>query len=160
MVFFTPLLLLAVFLIRGAADFWGGYAFQRIGLGITTDVRNDLYRRLLEQDARFHAAHPSGELVSRVVSDVALMQSALSSRMFDVGQQSVTLVLLTLLLFSTDVTLATLVLLTAPAFVFVLVRFSRGVRGASRQSQVRMADVTAALLEGLRGHPVVKAFGA
>ncbi|MBE3133135.1 MAG: ABC transporter ATP-binding protein [Acidobacteria bacterium] len=94
------------------------------------------------------------------MSDVALMQSALSSKMFDVGQQSVTLVLLAALLFSTDVTLATLVLLTAPAFLFVLVRYGRRVRGASRRSQVRMADVTAALLEGLRGHPVVKAFGA
>ncbi|MFO7691684.1 MAG: ABC transporter ATP-binding protein [Vicinamibacterales bacterium] len=159
-VFFTPLLLLSVYLVRGAADFWGGYAFQRIGLGITTDIRNDLYRSLLDQDARFHAAHPSGELVSRVVSDVALMQSALSSKLFDVGQQSVTLVLLALLLVSTDSTLATLVLLTAPAFLFVIVRYSRRVRRASRSSQVRMADVTAAMLEGLRGHPVVKAFGA
>ena len=69
-VFFTPLLLLAIFLVRGAADYWGAYAFQRIGLGITTDIRNDLYRRLLEQDARFHAAHPSGELVSRIVNDI------------------------------------------------------------------------------------------
>jgi subfamily B ATP-binding cassette protein MsbA len=159
-VFFTPLLVFAVFLVRGAADFWGAYAFQRIGLGITTDIRNDIYRRLLDQDARFHAAHPSGALVSRVVSDVALMQSALSSKVFDIGQQSVTLVLLAALLFSTDLTLALLVLLTGPVFVFVIVRYSRRVRGASRRSQVRMADVTTAMLEGLRGHPVVKAFGA
>jgi subfamily B ATP-binding cassette protein MsbA len=159
-VFFTPILVLVVFLIRSAADFSGAYAFQRIGLGITTDIRNDVYRRLLDQDARFHAAHPSGELVSRVVSDIALMQSALASKVFDLGQQSVTLVLLLALLFSADFTLATLVLLTGPVFVFVLVRFSRRVRGASRRSQVRMADVTAAMLEGLRGHPVVKAFGA
>jgi ATP-binding cassette, subfamily B, bacterial MsbA len=159
-VFFTPLLVFAVFLVRGAADFWGAYAFQRIGLGITTDIRNDIYRRLLDQDARFHAAHPSGELVSRVVSDVALMQSALSSKVFDIGQQSVTLVLLAALLFSTDLTLALLVLLTGPVFLFVIVRYSRRVRGASRRSQVRMADVTTAMLEGLRGHPVVKAFGA
>ena len=158
-VFFTPLLLFAIFLVRGAADYWGGYAFQRIGLGVATDIRNDLYRRLLEQDARFHAAHPSGELVSRITNDISLMQNALSSRMFDVGQQSVTLVLLAGLLFSTDLTLATLLLLAAPAFLFVLMRFGRGVRGASRQTQARMAEVTATLLEGLRGHPVVKAFG-
>ena len=159
-VFFTPLLFFAVFLVRGVADFWGAYAFQRVGLSITNDVRNDLYRRLLDQDARFHASHPSGELVSRVVSDVALMQSALSKRLFDVGQQSVTLVLLILLLLSTDLALGALVLLMVPPFVFVLVRYSRRVRGASRRSQVRMADVTAALVEGLHGHPVVKAFGA
>jgi len=159
-VYFTPVLLLLVFLVRGAADFGGTYAFQRVGLGVTTDIRNDVYRRLLDQDARFHAAQPSGELVSRVVSDIALMQNALSSRVFDLGQQSVTLVLLAVLLVSTDATLALLLLLTSPLFLFVIVRYSRSVRGASRRSQVRMADVTAAMLDGLRGHPVVKAYGA
>jgi subfamily B ATP-binding cassette protein MsbA len=158
-VFFTPLLLLAVFLVRVAADYWGSYAFQRIGLGITTDIRNDLCRRLLEQDARFHSAYPSGELVARIVNDISLIQVPLSSRMFDALQQSVTLVLLAGLLLSTDFTLATLMLMTAPAFLFVLARFGRRVRGASRQTQVRMADVTATLLEALRGHAVVKAFG-
>lgn len=159
-VFFTPLLFFAVFLVRGVADFWGAYAFQRVGLSITNDVRNDLYRRLLDQDARFHAAHPSGELVSRVVSDIASMQSALSTRLWDVGQQSLTLVLLVLLLLSTDLALGAIILLMVPPFAFVLVRYSHRVRGATRRSQVRMADVTATLVEGLRGHPVVKAFNA
>ncbi len=159
-VFFTPLLFFAVFLVRGIADFWGSYAFQRVGLSITNDVRNDLYRRLLDQDARFHAAHPSGELVSRVVSDISSMQSALSTRLWDVGQQSLALVLLVLLLLSTDLALGAVILLMVPPFAFVLVRYSHRVRGATRRSQVRMADVTATLVEGLRGHPVVKAFNA
>ena len=157
-VFFTPLLLLAVFAIRGAADFWGAFAFQRIGLGIATDIRNDLYSRVLEQDARFHGRHPSGELVSRVISDISLVQSALSSRLFDVVQQSITLILLVLLLLSTDFQLATTVLVTAPLFVFVLARFGRSARKASRKGQLRLAEVTALMLEGVRGHAVVKAF--
>jgi ATP-binding cassette, subfamily B, bacterial MsbA len=158
-VFFTPLLLFGVFVVRGAADFWGAYAFQRIGLGIATDIRSDLYRRVLEQDARFHADHPSGELASRVINDMSLVQSALSSRLFDVAQQSVTLVLLVLLLLSTDFTLAVIVLTSGPVFVFVLARFGRSARKASRRGQQRIADATSVLLEGVHGHPVVKAFG-
>lgn len=157
-VFFTPLLLFGVFVARGAADFWGAYAFQRIGLGIAADIRTDLYGRVLEQDARFHAEHASGELASRVINDMSLVQSALSSRMFDVIQQSVTLVLLVLLLLSTDVTLALVVLVTAPVFILVLARFGRSARKASRRGQQRIADATSVLLEGVHGHPVVKAF--
>ncbi|HWN44486.1 MAG TPA: hypothetical protein VNW71_19845, partial [Thermoanaerobaculia bacterium] len=43
-VYFVPLLFVGVFLLRCLADFVSGYAFQNIGLGVTTDIRNDLYR--------------------------------------------------------------------------------------------------------------------
>jgi subfamily B ATP-binding cassette protein MsbA len=157
-VIFTPLLAFVVFLVRAAANLLGQYAFHRVGVGITTTLRNDLCGRLLDQDARFHATHPTGELVSRVTSDVGLMQSGLSSRLFDVAQQSVALVLLLALLFSTDAALASSVLLVAPLFVFILSRFGKEARRAGRQAQVGMADVTRVLLEGLAGHQVVKAF--
>lgn len=157
-VIFTPLLALLVFLVRATSDFFGEYAFQRVGLGITTELRNDLCRRLLDQDARFHATHPTGELVSRVTSDVGLMQTGLSSRLFDVAQQSVTLVLLLGLLFSTDAALASSVLVVAPLFLLVLSRFGKAARHAGRQAQAGMADVTRVLLEGIAGHQVVKAF--
>ena len=61
-VYFVPLLFVAVFLTRCLADFVSGYAFQHIGLGVTTDIRNDLYWHILRQSSRFHAEHPSGEL--------------------------------------------------------------------------------------------------
>jgi ABC-type multidrug transport system fused ATPase/permease subunit len=70
-VYFVPALFVLVFLLRSLADFTSGYAFQHIGLGVTTDIRNSLYRRILDQSSRFHSEHPSGELVARVVNDVA-----------------------------------------------------------------------------------------
>ena len=71
-VYFVPILFVAVFMLRSFSDFLNGYAFQQLGLGATTDLRNDLYRRTLDQSSRFHAEHPSGELVSRVVNDVGV----------------------------------------------------------------------------------------
>jgi subfamily B ATP-binding cassette protein MsbA len=159
-VFFTPLLLLAIFLLRGAADVVGGYAFQRVGLGVGTDVRNDLYGRLLEQSGRFHAAHPSGALISHIVSDVSALQGTLSSRLFDIFQQSITLVLLLALLLSTDLSLALVLAVAAPPFLYLFVRFGKAVRASSGRSQARMADIASVASEGLRGHAVVAAFGA
>ena len=77
-VYFLPVLFVIVFLLRCLADFVSGYAFQHIGLGVTTDIRNDLYRSILDQSSRFHAEHPSGELVARVINDVAMMQNAVA----------------------------------------------------------------------------------
>lgn len=158
-VVFVPLLLIVVFFLRSGSDFISGYAFQRVGLGVTTDLRNELYRRILHQSSRFYAAHPSGELVSRVVNDVALMQNAVANRLLDLFQQSATLLVLIAVLLSTHFQLALICLVAAPLLVIPIVRFGKGMRKTSHRSQERMADLAALMNEGVRGHRVVKAFG-
>jgi ATP-binding cassette, subfamily B, bacterial MsbA len=158
-VYFVPFLFVLIFLLRSLSDFTSGYAFQHIGLGVTTDIRNDLYRRILEQSSRFHADHPSGELVARVINDVALMQNAVSNRLLDLFQQSFTLVALLALLLSTNFRLALISLVAAPLLVYPIVRFGKGMRRTSHRSQERMADLASLMAEGVRGHRVVKAFG-
>ncbi|HET9210861.1 MAG TPA: ABC transporter ATP-binding protein [Thermoanaerobaculia bacterium] len=158
-VYFLPALFVVVFLLRCLADFVSGYAFQHIGLGVTTDIRNDLYRSILEQSSRFHADHPSGELVARVINDVAMMQNAVANRLLDLFQQSFTLVALLALLLSTHFRLALVSLIVAPALLVPIVRFGKGMRRTSHRSQERMADLASLMAEGVRGHRVVKAFG-
>ncbi|HZF12064.1 MAG TPA: ABC transporter ATP-binding protein [Thermoanaerobaculia bacterium] len=158
-VYFVPLLFVFVFLLRSLSDFVSGYSFQHLGLGMTTDIRNDLYWRVLNQSSRFHADHPSGELVARVINDVALMQNAVSNRLLDLLQQSVTLVFLLALLLSTHFKLALISLIAAPVMLYPIVRFGKGMRRTSHRSQERMADLASLMAEGIRGHRVVKAFG-
>lgn len=158
-VYFVPLLFVFVFLLRSLADFISGYAFQHIGLGVTTDIRNDLYHRILGQSSRFHGEHPSGELVARVINDVAVMQNAVANRLLDLFQQSITLVFLIGLLLSIHFKLAVVALVVAPVLVYPIVRFGKGMRRTTHRSQERMADLASLMTEGIRGHRVVKAFG-
>jgi subfamily B ATP-binding cassette protein MsbA len=158
-VWFVPVLLVAVFFLRSLGDFLSGYAFQHIGFGITTDIRNDLYRHVLDQSSRFHSRHPSGELVARVINDVQLMQSAVSNRLLDLFQQGVTLLFLVAFLLSSHFRLALFALVAAPVLLYPIVRFGKGMRRTSHRSQERMADLASLMAEGIRGHRVVKAFG-
>lgn len=158
-VLFVPLLLVIVLVVRSAANFLSGYSFQRIGLGVTTDIRNELFRHVVNQSSRFHSEHPSGELMSRVVSDVSVIQGAVSTKLLDLLQQSVVLVALLALLLSTNLKLALVSLLAVPAFLYPIVRFGQGMRSTSHRSQERMAELSQLLAEAVRGHRVVKAFG-
>ena len=157
--YFVPLLFVVVFGVRSFSNFISGYSFQRIGLGVTTDIRNDLYRSILDQSSRFHAEHTSGELVARVVSDVGVMQNAVSSRMLDLFQQGLLLLVLLALLLSTNARLALICLVLGSVILFMIVRFGEGMRRSSHRSQERMADLAGLVNEGVRGHRVVKAFG-
>jgi subfamily B ATP-binding cassette protein MsbA len=158
-IYFVPLFFVAVFMLRSFSDFVNGYAFQQLGLRATTDLRNDLYRRTLDQTARFHAEHPSGELVSRVVHDVGVLQSAISTRLVDLFQQSLTLIGLLALLFSIQFKLAFVALVAAPALIYPIYRFSKSMRKTSHRTQERTADLANLVSESARGHRVVKAFG-
>ena len=157
-VWFAPALFVLVFLARSLALFVTGYAFQRIGLGATTDMRNDLYRRILDQSSRFYANHPSGELVSRVVNDVGVMQTAVSTRLMDIVQQPLALGLMVWYLLSIHQELTLLSLVAAPLLLYPIVRFGKGMRRTSHRSQEHMADLANLVAEGVRGHRVVKAF--
>ncbi|MDH3745971.1 MAG: ABC transporter transmembrane domain-containing protein [Acidobacteriota bacterium] len=157
-VYFVPILFVIVLLIRSLASFVSGYAFQRIGLGMTTDMRNHLFRRIVGQSSRFHARHSSAELISRVVNDVSVMQNAVSTRILDLFRESVTLFFLVYMLLSTDLRLALICLVTTPLFLYALFRFGKGMRSTSQRSQERMADLTMLLSEATRGHQVVQAF--
>lgn len=158
-VYFLPILVVVVFLFRSLSNFVSTYSFQRIGLGVTNDLRNDLYRQVLTQSSRFHALHPSGELISRIVNDIGMMQNVVSYRVVDLVQQSLTLAFLLALLLSTHLKLALICLVLTPIFVFPIVRFGSGMRRTSHRSQERMADLANLVGEGVRGHRVVKAFG-
>ena len=158
-VWFYPLLFLGVFLLRSLADFVNGYLFQVIGLGATNDLRNDLYRHILHQSSRFYSDHPSGELVSRVGNDISVMQNAISNRLLDLFQQSVTLLLLIWYLLSAHLRLALICLVAVPLVVYPIVRFGQGMRRTSHRSQERLADLSNLVAEAVRGHRVVKAFG-
>ncbi len=157
-VYFVPLLFVLVYALRSGMAFLSGFSFQRIGFGVTTDIRNDLYGRLLEQSSRFHARHPSGELMSRVVNDVTMMQVAVSSRLLDLFQQTASLLVMLAMLLSIHFRLAFFSLVVTPVILFPVIRFGKGIRKTSHKSQERMADLAQLLTEGIRGHRVVKAF--
>ncbi len=158
-VWFLPLVFLAVFLMRSLAAFVNGYLFQIIGLGATNDLRNDLYERILHQSSSFYAKHPSGELISRVGNDISVMQNAVTNRLLDLLQQSLTLLLLVWYLLSTHFQMALVCLVLVPAVIYPVVRFGKGMRRTSHRSQERLADISNLVAEAVRGHRVVKAFG-
>ena len=158
-VFFSPILLVLVLLLRSLMAFVSGYSFQRAGLGLTTDIRNDLYRHIIHQSSRFHQKHTSGELYSRVVSDVAKLQNAVAARLFDIFMSVALLLVYAAYLLTIHFTMAIVSLFAVPVFGYLLARFGKGMRKVTHRSQERMADLSGFLSEGIRGNRVVKAFG-
>ena len=150
--------LLLVFVIRAFTSFFSEFAFQKVGLSTVRDLRNELYERLIFQSHRFFSERSTGEMVSRVVSDADAIQAAVSTRMGDLFQESITLIGLIVYVFFSNPELAVIGLVIAPLLVFPVVHFGLKLRGTTHRSQERMADVATILEETIRGVRIVKAF--
>jgi subfamily B ATP-binding cassette protein MsbA len=150
--------LLIVFIIRAFTSFFSEYAFQKVGLSTVRDLRNELYERIITQSHRFFSERSTGEMVSRVVSDADAIQAAVSTRMGDLFQESITLLGLIVYVFISNTELAVISLVVAPIIVAPVVHFGKRLRGTTHRSQERMADIATLLEETIRGVRIVKAF--
>jgi ATP-binding cassette, subfamily B, bacterial MsbA len=151
-------IILIVFLLRAVTSFFSEFSFQKVGLSTVRDLRNQLYERMIGQSHRFFTERPTGEMVSRVVSDADAIQAAVSTRMGDLLQESVTLVGLTAYLFYVNPFLALVSLIGAPLIIAPVVQFGKRLRRTTHRSQERMAEIATLLEETIRGVRIVKAF--
>ena len=86
------------------------------------------------------------------------IQAAVSTRMGDLFQESITLFGLLAIVFIMNTELAILTLIVAPVIVTPVVQFGKRLRGTTHRSQERMADIATLLEETIRGVRIVKAF--
>ncbi|HET8798194.1 MAG TPA: ABC transporter ATP-binding protein, partial [Thermoanaerobaculia bacterium] len=151
-------ILLAVFVLRAITSFLSEYSFQKVGLSTVRDLRNQLYERMIGQSHHFFSRRSTGEMVSRVVSDADAIQAAVSTRMGDLLQESVTLIGLILYVLIKNPTLALVSFIGAPLIITPVVQFGKRLRKTTHRSQERMAEIATILEETIRGVRIVKAF--
>src|SRR5439155_742230 len=123
------------------------------------DHRNDAYRQLLRKSARFYSQASTGDLLSRMLSDVEQIQSAFGTRLADFAQGVLTILLVLVYAFSLNPGLAFGVFVIAPIVLLPIVDNTRRLGKAAFSSRERIGGIGALLSETLRGHRVIKTYG-
>ena len=122
-------------------------------------LRNDLYAHLQRLPAAFHDRWHSGQLLSRAMADISVIRRFVGFGLVFLIVNSVTFVLVIVLLFRVYAPLA---LVTATAILplaFLSSRFRRRYTVVSRRIQDQQGDLTTLAEEAATGIRVIKAFG-
>jgi len=151
--------ILGVFLIKGLCDFFGNFLVNYAGLAGVRDLRNHVYRVVLNQSPAFFQKTHTGKLISSLVNDVERIQVALSHILADLLRQGFIVVALLWVLMQTDWKLAAVSLTVLPAVLIPTSRIGRRIRSTTRKAQDQLGDLTQILEETIAGNRVVKAFG-
>ena len=152
--------LLLVYLVKGLGAYSSAFVMTDIGQRVVRDLRDQLFRHILDQSATFFSRHTSGQLMSRITNDVNQVQQAVSETVGDLMREGLSVIGLALFLFYKDARLALVAVTGAPLVVYPLVRFGKRIRSTTRRSQEQLEQLSHVTAEAFTGHRIVKAFGA
>ena len=154
-----PVVIVALFAIRGAAAFVAAYSLGWVGSRLVTDLRNAMFARLLALPARFYDEQPSGGLISKLTFDVTQVTAAATSALTIVFRDTLAIVGLLAYLLWLNWKLTLFALVMGPLIVAVVRVLSVRLRSSSREVQNAMGYITQVIDETISGHKVVKLFG-
>jgi ATP-binding cassette subfamily B protein len=154
------LLLAALALVQGAAVAGRHLLFSLAGERGVRRVRERLYASLVSQEIGFFDASRTGELVSRLGTDCATLQSLVAAQVSMALRHTITAVGGVVLLFFTSPRLTVVMLLVVPAVAVGAVAYGRRVRELARRYQDALADASHVAEESLSSIRTVRAFVA
>ncbi|NJP06252.1 MAG: ABC transporter ATP-binding protein [Chloroflexaceae bacterium] len=145
----------------GSLSWFFNYIRQLLSARVIGDVvltlRDDAFDAVTRRDLSFYDQYPSGKIVSRVTSDTQDFSNVVTLTI-DLISQLVLVVVLSVVLFVVEPTLALITISVAPAFVITALVFRRIARWTSRRTQRMRAQVNNIVQETISGIAVAKTF--
>ncbi|WP_446009496.1 lipid A export permease/ATP-binding protein MsbA [Candidatus Electrothrix sp.] len=153
-----PLALLAVFFIKGIFYFLYSYLLEWIGQCVIKDLRCRIYGHLNDLSMGFFHKNSTGDLISRIMNDVSMLQGSVSHALIHLLRDFFTVCGLLAVIFYMDWRLAFVSLIFIPMAAIPIVVFGKKFRRISTNYQQGMAEASDFLNETIRGTRIVKAF--
>ena len=150
--------LLAVTLVNGILRFCYQIVFETASQGTLYNMRDKVYRKLLEEDFAFYNKKRTGDLMSRQTGDMDALRHFVAYIIYSVYQNVLMFIFALLMIFTVNVKLALCMLVVLPFTAFTTYRQSKAVRPAFQRNRNCFSSLNAFVQENVSGNRVVKAF--
>jgi ATP-binding cassette, subfamily B, bacterial MsbA len=154
-----PVALIILYFIKAVLTYAQNLIIFGISWELVVGFRGKLFTHIHKLPFVFFEDHETGELMSRINNDVAIMQSTVTRLMKEFMQNSVMLFGLLGWVFYLKWDWALMALIIFPIMVFPVLSIARKLRRLSRQGQEILASINATIIESFSGIKVIRAFG-
>jgi ATP-binding cassette, subfamily B, bacterial len=145
--------------IEAVLTFLRRWIISKATLGTETGVRTDLYAKLQRLPLSFHSRWQSGQLLSRIMNDLATTRRFLGFGLLFIVMNVVQIAITTAILLQMYVPLGLVVLASIVPVTLLCLRNEREYTRLSRQVQDQTGDVASSVEEAAYGLRVIKSFG-
>jgi ATP-binding cassette, subfamily B, bacterial MsbA len=148
----------AIMTVRSLCSYGNTYCMQWVSNKVVTDIRGQLFNKIVRLSMDFFNRMRSGFLISRITNETRMVQMALTVVSSDIFKQPITIIgaISVLLLMDWKFTLVTLILF--PTCLLPLRIYGRRARKALRGQFEGMGEMVVTMQETFAGIRVIKSF--
>jgi ATP-binding cassette, subfamily B, bacterial len=147
-----------IVLLDAIFDYAGTYRMDSTGVRIVSDIREALFARLQRLSLRFHGEQRTGDLITRVMSDISRVQDMLIQWFSLLLPNVALLVGMMVVMFWIDWVFTLIALAVAPPLFLLAFSYKSRIKGASRRARTLEGGLAARAGEVLGAVRIVQAF--
>lgn len=151
---------LVVALTQAVSQYIHSFIMNYIGQRVLFVIRNQIFERIIHLSMKFHKDSRCGELISRTINDVNVLQNLIISGAAVLIKSPFILIGGICIIFYIHWKLALLTMVVSPLIAVAIVQIGKRMRQITHQIQEKMANVTNVLQETISGVSIVKLFCA
>jgi ATP-binding cassette subfamily B protein len=155
---FAALAVLVIAAVGGVSAYIDRYLATSVGQYVTHDMRQKLYAHIQRLSLNYHDSKYTGDLISRLTSDIDSIQSFISSGLLGALMNTLTLVGMVIVMSYMNWQFTLIALSVAPLLFVVVFYYTLNIKTASREVRKKEGDMVSVIQEVLSAMRVVKAF--
>ena len=155
---FAVLAALAIAVAGALCSYTEKYLTTSVGQWVMHDLRLTLYSHVQRLSLAYHDHKQTGDLISRVTSDIDAIQSFIASGLLGALVNSLTLAGMVAVMFYLNWRFTLIALCVAPVLFAVVYTYTRRIKKASREVRKKEGEIISVIQEVLTSIRVVKAF--
>lgn len=152
------LIMIAVTAVRGILRYYHQVMYEIASQGTLYEMRDTVYRKLLQEDFAFYNKKRTGDLMSRQTGDMDAIRHFVAFVIYAVYENSLLFVFALTMIFTVNWKLALCMFIVLPFTAMTTYYQSKNVRPAFRRNRERFSSLNAFVQENISGNRVVKAF--
>ncbi|HEY8185604.1 MAG TPA: ABC transporter ATP-binding protein [Pyrinomonadaceae bacterium] len=156
--YFAVFSVVAIAVVGAVSTYTEKYLTTSVGQWVMHDLRRTLYHHIQRLSLSYHDQKKTGDLISRVTSDIDAIQDFISQALLGILVNALTLVGMLVIMFYLDWRFTLIALSVAPVLFVVVYSYTRRIKRASRAVRQKEGEVVSVVQEVLSSIRVVKAF--
>ncbi|RVU63198.1 multidrug ABC transporter ATP-binding protein [Bacillus thuringiensis] len=152
-------LLILIFGITTFLTWLQTFIMVNIALKTIRKIRQDLFRKIHQLSLRFFDMHSNGDLMSRITNDIDNLEQALTQSIVQIISSLLTVVGVTITMFSIDWILAIITVIPVPIMFFITKRLVTYSSTNFRKRQKDLGDMNGFIEESIAGADVITLYG-
>jgi ABC-type multidrug transport system fused ATPase/permease subunit len=151
------LILLVIFVVRAVCQFLSSYVAHVAAWNYVAELHAEIYSHLQKLSIGYYSDKQTGQLMSRVINDTRNFETLIAHAVPELASGVILFVGVSVILFTTNVTLAALTFIPVPFLLFVFPVLKKS-RARHKEAQEHVAELNAQLQDNFSGIKEIQIF--